>query len=515
MTRGLNGCGSNRRRSLIGCLLLTVVAFGRTGETPVRGEAFQRGSELADRYCAVCHLRPTPELLDKTTWRTKVLPLVKKLSGMELLDPERSPEERQALEEWRTIWEDYILVAAPDAPLPQPPRAVIHTNLTDRFDVELLSPFAAQGYATCVHIDEAARRLYLANALDRTLNVLDAAGRRLSSRTVDSTVVDLVPRGQGWLATEIGHVVPDDRPLGRISFLPQTGDQFGEPIEVLPRLIRPINCVPVDLDQDGRDDLLVAGFGNVAGQFCWYPNLGGGGFAEEVLFDRPGAVRARVHDWNRDGRPDLFVLMAQAREGLYVFTNQGNGRFEPRPLIERPPAWGYTYFELRDFDGDGWPDLITTNGDLGDFDSCTKNYHGLRIHLNDGAYNFRERFFYPLNGAFKVLSRDFDMDGDLDLALISFFPDYAKSPEESFVLLDNQGGFEFTAASFPGSWRGRWMVMDAGDLDGDGDPDLALGAAYHFAGRGPEGMIREWKESGPSLVILRNRLRRADAPRAE
>ncbi|MCB1128658.1 MAG: hypothetical protein KDM81_19335, partial [Verrucomicrobiae bacterium] len=198
---------------MIGCLLVTVVAFGRAGETPIRGEAFRRGSELADRYCAVCHLRPTPELLDKTTWRTKVLPLVKKLSGMELLDPERSPEERQALEEWRTIWEDYILVAAPDAPLPQPPRAVIRTNLTDRFDVELLSPFDAQGYATCVHIDEAARRLYLANALDRTLNVLDAAGRRLSSRTVDSTVVDLVPRGSGWLATEIGHVVPDDRPL--------------------------------------------------------------------------------------------------------------------------------------------------------------------------------------------------------------------------------------------------------------------------------------------------------------
>jgi hypothetical protein len=38
-----------------------------------------------------------------------------------------------------------------------------------------------------------------------------------------------------------------------------------------------------------------------------------------------------------------------------------------------------------------------------------------------------------MNGASKAMSADFDQDGDLDIAFISYFPDYDHTPHESFI----------------------------------------------------------------------------------
>jgi hypothetical protein len=114
-------------------------------------------------------------------------------------------------------------------------------------------------------------------------------------------------------------------------------------------------------------------------------------------------------------------------------------------------------------------------------------------------------FFYQLNGAYRALARDYDQDGDLDIAAISFFPDYLRTPEESFVYLQNDGQQNFTAYSFPQAVEGRWMVMDAGDLDGDGDLDLALGSFVEFKPDGDTtGLYNKWIENGPSIVLLEN-----------
>jgi hypothetical protein len=101
---------------------------------------------------------------------------------------------------------------------------------------------------------------------------------------------------------------------------------------------------------------------------------------------------------------------------------------------------------------------------------------------------------------------DFDGDGDLDVAAMSFFPDYDKSPEESFVYLENQGGLKFTAHTFPDCYRGRWLTMDAGDLDGDGDVDIVLGGVYKTPFRAPEPLLQRWQKEGPAMLILRNQL---------
>jgi hypothetical protein len=88
-----------------------------------------------------------------------------------------------------------------------------------------------------------------------------------------------------------------------------------------------------------------------------------------------------------------------------------------------------------------------TNGDNGDYPAVLKPHHGVRIYLNDGKNAFEEHYFFPLNGAFKALAEDFDLDGDLDIAVISMFPDFEGRPEEGFVYLENKGEMQFNAST--------------------------------------------------------------------
>ncbi|MEL6867235.1 MAG: VCBS repeat-containing protein, partial [Bacteroidota bacterium] len=161
------------------------------------------------------------------------------------------------------------------------------------------------------------------------------------------------------------------------------------------------------------------------------------------------------------------------------------------------------YFNLFDYNGDEFPDLIYTNGDNADFPPILKPYHGIRIFQNDGQNNFEEVFFYPLNGAYKAIPADFDQDGDMDIAAISFFPDFSNRKEEGFVFLDNQGALEFKTYSFPTVNKGRWIVMDAEDADGDGDLDIALGSLA-FEAPGHNALVNQWASEGIPFLILEN-----------
>ena len=70
------------------------------------------------------------------------------------------------------------------------------------------------------------------------------------------------------------------------------------------------------------------------------------------------------------------------------------------------------------------------------------------------------------------------------------YPNYEDSLEESFVYLENkgrdgEGDYTFGPRTFEGSARkGRWLVLDSGDLGDDSDVDLVLGLLV--------GLFRSW-----------------------
>jgi hypothetical protein len=504
--------------ALAGCLMTPASisaqeAKGRAGElTP----ELRRGRELAEKYCAACHLFPEPELLTKTAWIHHIQPEMAKWLGIERVDYEGMadgkvlqeaavfpPSPIIAEEDWFAIW-DYYRAAAPNRPLPQASKPVARVGLK-QFRVKKLNPHNGAPMTSLVKIDAERKRLFVGDAIGNTLFTLNPAGEVIERLRLTSGPVSLALRDSGLYLTLIGRFFPSEAEEGAVRLIPNEGVKSA-PRPLLEKLRRPTDTVVTHLNAGRREDLIVCSYGNRLGRFSWFEGQEGGGYEEHVLLDRPGAIRADVRDFNSDGRPDIIVMTAQAREGIYLFLNQGRNEFKMETLLEFPPSWGLAGFELVDFNKDGKIDLLVANGDNGDFALPLKSYHGVRLYLNDGSNHFREVLFYPMHGAYKAVARDFDGDGDLDIAAIAFYPDFERESPESFVYLENLGGMKFDASTCAESNAGRWMVMDAGDLDGDGDEDIVLGSFV----RGPttmpvpQGMRDSWRTNGAAVLLLEN-----------
>lgn len=478
------------------------------------------GERLSQQVCAACHIRPAPDVLDRVTWAMEVLPGMAEWLGMNpggtnalIIEPRvraanllpSSP--MMSVEEWRAICSYYLANAPVSTPVPTH-RPNIEIGL-QHFQVQM-SPERVGAAATLVKIDPEARQIYFGESGSNTLMVLDAQGRAKFEVNFSSPPVDLQIAGDDLYLTLMGSYAPSDALEAKLIRLgnPSRGKQGLN--DVLSGLPRSAATLLADINKDGRMDFIHCGYGNILGQFSWFEAKADGTYQQHPIIERCGAGSARVHDFNGDGWQDIVVGMAQAREGIYVCLNDRKGGFDITPVAEFHPAWGLATIELADMDGDGLMDILACNGDNGDYTGHLppmRPYHGLRIYRNDGKGKFVENFFLPINGCYKAIGLDFDLDGDKDIAVISFYPDYRRSARESFLYLENVGNRQFRAFSFDASFSGRWITMDAGDLDGDGAPDIVLGAHNDGPTFVPPKLQERWKEVGPSIVILRNTIK--------
>ncbi len=534
----------NRKQSYIGVAvisaILLIAAFPGLRDMWLESQGDRKlshGRELAAVYCAACHLEPSPEILPKRSWEM-ALAYMGLMMGIDNFDylaghPEFAQANLQSKQRYLSKdnmipdtpllgegdWEAlryYFVESATEKPLPQVGKPSTHWNLP-QFDIVQSDYHADPAVTTMVHVRDETSEAYIGDAAAHTLAVIDGDGQlAFAPRRFGPAMspVGIKFANETAYVASIGDIFgigSSAVKIATISQLPLVDESIAAAnISVVIDDLYRLACIDTaDLNADGVIDFVACEFGMRQGKVAWYESQSDGSYREHVLIDRPGAVMAEFYDFNGDQHLDIAVLLSDAREGFYILINNGENEFTLNTVFETHPSYGHTYFELQDFDGDGQMDIMTVNGDNVDSDpyNTLKNFHGIRIYLNRGDLRFEEAYFFPMYGAFGARAADFDNDGDLDIAAISFYPDFTVERRESFAYLRNDGQMKFSAYTTAELVNGRWMTLDAGDLDGDGDIDIVLGGAYI-----PTGMFahmdtyRALAESAPSIVVLKNTL---------
>ena len=228
---------------------------------------------------------------------------------------------------------------------------------------------------------------------------------------------------------------------------------------------RPETLAAGDFDGDGDADVAVTDKGSAAVNVLWN---GESGVATSGLARTGGLIRvgfkphgAVAGDFNGDGIPDVATSNGDGQNVSLLF-GTGSGTFE-EPTLES----GRHYL----FEGSGHLNHITA-GDLdGDGDLEAIAVERGRAHVgilrNRGDGTFDPRISFPVgDGAYHVQGADLDGDGDIDLAV-------ANAAANTASLLYNAGDGTFdesetlTVETQPES-------VALADLDDDGDIDVAV-----------------------------------------
>lgn len=492
----------SRYLTTLATLALLLAAAGTCSPTPAPPP------EAAVTYCGSCHRLPDPQELPRRVWAEEVLPdmgawlgiypendrqgyLIKKQPAAEAMGL-FPVEPRLDSTEWAAIVNHYLA----EAPEAMPPLEAEALPVQTRFRVTPVETGAEDDPPPLVtYLGWSAEdRQIVVGSADRQggyLSIFGPAHRPVAYHRTASPPTDYDPATETVL--EVGSLYPTDQPVGRLARV-ETRDVIQD------GLLRPTKMLRVDLDVDGRPELVIGEFGYVRGRLSRLLENEDGGLAEaEPLEARPGAVQLRAMDVDGDGAEDLVVLYGQGDESVVAYLARPGGP-QRRLLLRFPPTYGSSDLEVADVNADGHPDLVVTNGDNFDYTPVPKPYHGVRIYENDGEGNFVEAYFYPLDGAYNVEVADFNGDGMTDLAAVAYFVPPELRERHRFVYLERLPGkpYAFAARGLaPGVGR-HFMTMTSGDVDGDGDTDLLLG---NFASYLPESKIITKAADGGSLPL--------------
>lgn len=233
---------------------------------------------------------------------------------------------------------------------------------------------------------------------------------------------------------------------------------FGDlPISLLETLPNHRHVAIGDVNGDGRGDLVVstASFGDSPASLVVHLGDGEGGFGpgEALEFGHSGGGEIAIGDFDEDGRDEIVIGRGGIEVYAYddvagvVFVDDFGGE-SSRPSVV-------------DYDQDGLLDVIAASGPLGE---------RITVYTNNGAGGFWAFSAREAKGA-SATAADVNGDGMMDLIGGTTF-----------------GGGVWNVIVYPATGVGTFAInpvstelpgshvwaIEAADLDGDGDTDLAV-----------------------------------------
>lgn len=297
----------------------------------------------------------------------------------------------------------------------------------------------------------------------------------------------------------LGVLMPNNNRVGSVIVFENDGRQRFAPHVAADRIARVADVRAGDLDGDGDFDLAVAGFGYDDGETSWLENKGGWTFEQHVLLRLSGPINAIITDVNNDKRPDIVALVSQEWEEIWTFLNDGRGRFTPKMAWGSTNAdFGSSWISVVDLDRDGDPDVLYSNGDAFDYAPAnSRPWQGVQWLENRGGEGYAYHRIADFPGASGTEASDIDGDGDLDVAVVSANNDWNDPKAPSLVWLENNGRLQFTLHAIASSPT-HLITLAAGDLDGDGKPDLVTGGMHINRPYDRMGRITLWNNGNAS-----------------
>jgi hypothetical protein len=446
-------------------------------------------SEQVHRLCAACHAYPPPDTFPRSAWRKEVK------QGYDFFHEDPSYHfDYPPLEAVVRYYEN----RAPKE-LPLLPRSSELRLPPARFDRQDFHAPKAAGPPGAAHVNLV--HLFRKDKLD--ILVCDAINNQILVLSpyespprwkvlatglcaAHAEVVDLDGDGlEDVVVAVLGNFYATDDRVGSVVWLKGAADGTFTPITLLDGIGRVADVRAADFTGKGKTDLVVAEFGwHRSGSILllenqttdWKKPI----FKPRTLDPRHGTTHVPVADLNGDGKPDFVAVITQEYETVVAFLNEGGGKFRKETIFTGAhPALGSNGVQLVDLDGDGKLDVLLTNGDSMDTPHLLKPYHGITWLQNRGSFPFTPHRLADCYGAGSPVAADFCGSGRLDVAFVTFlpvefFPQRGERRLDSVVLLQQVAPGKFVRHSLEVGECDHPSCA-AGDVDGDGRPDLVIG----------------------------------------
>lgn len=294
--------------------------------------------------------------------------------------------------------------------------------------------------------------------------------------------------------------------------------------KVLPGVKRFImsTAICMDIDEDGKNEIIQSSYGDSADGYTYIWNEDGtdlDGWPQRLGSDPSCSVSA-VGDVDGDG--DYEVVTTTYYGGQVYVWHWQNGELLAG---DWPKAFGYSIRAnpvLADLDGDGDAEIIVAVGDPDDI------YDGIHVFQHDGTPVWT---YTAENVQGPMAAADLDGDGDIEIAFSSYTETFVLDHEgnvaghwsggshKSVIItdLENDGGLEIIAVNRSNSairalslvsgvvWEaplaemGSYGAASAGDLDGDGFPEIFLS---NRVVNKVNNKIYAWDHEGSPLMAL-------------